>query len=237
MNSNEKKVWDYLLLKKLPIDVLIEVQDHFMSQITDLQKKRNVVFESAFEEAKNIWKPEFKMIYNPSYSLDDISILNKKLIYNESVNTFKQSLLIGFVILLIIAIFSFIFTAEFFFYTFLLISVCIVLFPVIQLFVYRKKFKLIKKYDNYRLTFHQNFVNFSLVLLGGFVQFFMNIKAFSNVLYSSFHFLRIDLYDFISWPLYFALITINAYCFINQKKYLRQIGKVEPYLRYLKASS
>ena len=177
------------------------------------------------------------MIYNPGYSLDDISILNKKLIYNESINTFKQSLFISFIILSIVGIFSFLFTAEFFFYTFLLISVCIVLFPVIQLFVYRKKFKLIKKYDNYRLTFHQNFVNFSLVLLGGFVQFFMNIKEFSNVLYDSFHFFGKDLYDFISCPLYFVFIIINAYCFINQKKYLQQIRKIEPYLKYLKVSS
>lgn len=52
MNSDERKVWGYLLSKKLPIDVLIEIQDHFMSQIADLQKKNNVAFEAAFEEVK-----------------------------------------------------------------------------------------------------------------------------------------------------------------------------------------
>ena len=35
------EIRNYLLSKKLPIDILIEVNDHFISQISDLQKEEN----------------------------------------------------------------------------------------------------------------------------------------------------------------------------------------------------
>ena len=54
------EIRNYLLSKKLPIDILIEVNDHFVSQITDLQREENLSFEEAFEKTKENWKEEFK---------------------------------------------------------------------------------------------------------------------------------------------------------------------------------
>jgi hypothetical protein len=34
------EIRNYLLSKKLPIDILIEVNDHFISQILDLQRRK-----------------------------------------------------------------------------------------------------------------------------------------------------------------------------------------------------
>ena len=44
------EIRNYLLSKKLPIDILIEVNDHFVSQINDLQREENLSFEEAFEK-------------------------------------------------------------------------------------------------------------------------------------------------------------------------------------------
>jgi hypothetical protein len=44
------EIRNYLLAKKLPIDILIEVNDHFVSQILDLQREENLGFEEAFEK-------------------------------------------------------------------------------------------------------------------------------------------------------------------------------------------
>jgi hypothetical protein len=52
------EIRNYLLSKKLPIDILIEVNDHFISQISDLQKEENLGFEEAFEKVKESWKEE-----------------------------------------------------------------------------------------------------------------------------------------------------------------------------------
>ena len=46
------EIRNYLLSKKLPIDILIEVNDHFVSQINDLQREENLSYEDAFEKTK-----------------------------------------------------------------------------------------------------------------------------------------------------------------------------------------
>ena len=52
------EIRNYLLSKKLPIDILIEVNDHFISQILDIQREENLGFEEAFEKVKENWKEE-----------------------------------------------------------------------------------------------------------------------------------------------------------------------------------
>ena len=52
------EIRNYLLSKKLPIDILLEVNDHFISQISDLQREENLSFEEAFEKTKENWKEE-----------------------------------------------------------------------------------------------------------------------------------------------------------------------------------
>ncbi len=50
------EIRNYLLSKKLPIDILIEVNDHFISQISDVQREENLSFEESFEKLKDDWK-------------------------------------------------------------------------------------------------------------------------------------------------------------------------------------
>ena len=52
------EIRNYLLAKKLPIDILIEVNDHFVSQILDIQREENLGFDEAFEKVKENWKEE-----------------------------------------------------------------------------------------------------------------------------------------------------------------------------------
>ncbi len=62
--QQESEIRNYLLSKKLPIDILIEVNDHFVSQISDLQREENLSFKDAFEKTKNEWKYELKLRFN-----------------------------------------------------------------------------------------------------------------------------------------------------------------------------
>ena len=56
IEQQESEIRNYLLSKKLPIDILIEVNDHFVSQISDLQREENLSFEEAFEKTKENWQ-------------------------------------------------------------------------------------------------------------------------------------------------------------------------------------
>ena len=112
------EIRNYLLAKKLPIDILIEVNDHFVSQISDLQREENLGFVEAFEKTKLSWKPALRMVYNPNYSLDDISILMKKIVYTESIRLFKQSFIITFSTILFLFLLSWQFSEKIFLYSF-----------------------------------------------------------------------------------------------------------------------
>ena len=65
------EIRNYLLSKKLPIDILIEVNDHFISQISDVQREENLSFEEAFEKVKDDWKEELTLSWNGSIDLSD----------------------------------------------------------------------------------------------------------------------------------------------------------------------
>lgn len=57
----KSQIANYLLAKKLPIDIMLEVQDHFISQINSLEKEENLNFEEAFEKVKLSWKKELTL--------------------------------------------------------------------------------------------------------------------------------------------------------------------------------
>ena len=63
------EIRNYLLSKKLPIDILIEVNDHFISQISNLQRDENLSFDEAFEKVKENWKEDLRIVY-PWYVLN-----------------------------------------------------------------------------------------------------------------------------------------------------------------------
>jgi hypothetical protein len=65
------EIRNYLLSKKLPIDILIEVNDHFISQISDLQRDENLTFEEAFEKVKESWGKELKPYWRGNLNLED----------------------------------------------------------------------------------------------------------------------------------------------------------------------
>lgn len=51
--AQEKQVTDYLIFQELPLDILVEIKDHMISQIADVQLRKNLNFEDAFLNVKN----------------------------------------------------------------------------------------------------------------------------------------------------------------------------------------
>jgi len=150
--QQESEIRNYLLSKKLPIDILIEVNDHFASQINDLQREENLSFEEAFEKTKENWKEELKTTV-PFYVLANkdkgaITNFEKKIRKIENYNVLKTSLAISFIQLSLFFILSnFYEVKKLRIYLFL-----IVIFPFLTIvynyifnsFAYKEKFKEIR---------------------------------------------------------------------------------------------
>ena len=84
------EIRNYLLSKKLPIDILIEVNDHFISQISDLQREENFSYEDAFEKTKESWKDELKIEF--SFFGDNESKIIKRIKKKQNIEFLTKTL-------------------------------------------------------------------------------------------------------------------------------------------------
>lgn len=76
--QHEQAITDYLILHQLPLDILLEVKDHMMSQIADIQTEENINFEKAFHKTQKLWESEFRMTKYSVFYAEEIPVIVKK---------------------------------------------------------------------------------------------------------------------------------------------------------------
>ncbi|WP_185209370.1 hypothetical protein [Chryseobacterium sp. C3] len=95
--EQEEEITDYLMLHRLPLDILLEVKDHMISQIADIQMEENVGFDEAFLKTKKLWGSEFKMTRYSIFYQEQIPVIVKKIAKARYNNILKKSLLLGLI--------------------------------------------------------------------------------------------------------------------------------------------
>lgn len=95
--EQEQQVTDYLILHKLPLDILLEVKDHMISQISDIQINENLSFDEAFHKTQKLWENEFKMTKYSVFYSEEIPVIVKKIVKTRYNNILKKSLLLGLI--------------------------------------------------------------------------------------------------------------------------------------------
>jgi hypothetical protein len=93
--AQEDQITDYLIFQKLPVDILLEVKDHMISQVLDIQLNQNLSFDDAFVKTKRLWENEFKMVSYLFFYPVKIPLIAKKIIKERYNNLLKKSLFIG----------------------------------------------------------------------------------------------------------------------------------------------
>jgi hypothetical protein len=226
------EIRNYLLSKKLPIDILIEVNDHFVSQISDLQKDENLSFDEAFEKTKLSWDKELKPYYHGDWDLEDRSKLLRTINRNNFYSLAKKSIIYTFIIIASLAILSQTINFEVYKYIFVLIIGLILCIPLINYFKNKKDLSLSKKYTKHILISIQEYTMFSIrgiyfyfkFLIDGFevakmFKDFMSVQNFDNFLFGTL--------------IAFALLFVSFLSIFSQKIYLSKIQKVKPFLKCL----
>ncbi len=98
MNTiEENKITDYLVSQNLSLDIQIEIKDHMIHQIMDLQLEEHLSFEDAFSKVKESWKNEFATTSYWMFFREPIPLIAKKVIREKYNRLLKKSLLIGLV--------------------------------------------------------------------------------------------------------------------------------------------
>ena len=233
-DSQLSEIRNYLLSKKLPIDILIEVNDHFVSQINDLQREENLSFEEAFEKTKISWKEELKMVMDNNDYTRLITPLYKKMYRRNLIDNIKATLHYSLPVLVIFYLSGY-FLPSIMFKIFTIILVCLmVLLPSANYFMNREDLYIPEKYKKYKLSFNytqggQSFgiIYFALMFIKSFSK---NILSIQNL----FHFKKVnlELEDVVYLILGgFILFFISIYFYIVQNKYLKYSQKIKVFLK------
>lgn len=93
----DQQVTDYLIFHRLPLDILLEVKDHMISQVQDIQINENLNFDEAFLKTQKLWANEFKMTKYSVFFKELIPVIVKKIVREKYNNIIKRSLLFGLV--------------------------------------------------------------------------------------------------------------------------------------------
>ena len=226
------EIRNYLLAKKLPIDILIEVNDHFVSQILDLQREENLGFEEAFEKTKLSWDKELKPYYKGDWDLQDKSKLLRTINKNNFYSLAKKSLAYTLSIIALLIILSQSINFEVYKYIFVFIIGIILSIPIINYFRNKENLSLPKKYTKYILISIQEY---TILNLSGIYFYFKFLVDGFKVAKMFKDFLSVQNFDnFIFGTLVaFALLFVSFLSIFSQKIYLSKIEKIKPFLKYL----
>ncbi len=79
-SDQENQITAYLLSRKLSPQIMAEVKDHFIMQITGLTENGDVSFQEAFLAARISWQKELEMVKADFFSFRKIARIEKELL-------------------------------------------------------------------------------------------------------------------------------------------------------------
>ena len=224
-NEEKQQIKTYLLSKKLPVDLMMEVEDHFISQINEVQAEKNLSFDEAFNVAIISWHDDLKLSWDGNWSLEDTSVLIKKSTRQKVFPILKKSLIVALVCQGVMLLSYLIIPFDVFRISFGILILLIMVFPLIIYLKEKKFFDLPKRYKNIRLSAYQDLVTVFFILpmsSGWFFRFIFEMN---------YGFLDLNFMKGIAVNFLFAFFFFfEAAIIICQQKYLAIVKKIIPYL-------
>lgn len=95
--SEKTEVRRYLASKKLPIDVIMEVEDHFTSQIESFQLRKDDTFYDAFYKTKLLWVKDFELVRKSWIAFGKVPRIVRELNMEETISLLKKATLLSFI--------------------------------------------------------------------------------------------------------------------------------------------
>ena len=236
-DSQLTEIRNYLLSKKLPIDILIEVNDHFISQISDVQREENLSYEDAFEKTKESWKDELKIEF--SFFGDNESKIIKRIKKKQNIEFLTKTLKIYLPFLIssfLLANFSNINIFKIF-NTSIFIAVLVI--PIIIQFYYFKDFQLAKNYKKNQLNTMQSINSFGSIAIMYIFLFSKDLLKKSEQFFYiiSGNYRRILDIDQRNATLLCVMIYLIIFWFIflilKQISFIKKVKEVKPFLKQL----
>lgn len=140
----EKEIQQYLLSKNLNQNLFIEINDHFIQQISTLMEEEKLSFEEAFQHTKLSWKKELDVVKADLFSFRKVTRLEKEILQKR----FRNMMLYAAIFTFILSKFIFTLSNAFMYSEIVLIG------AMALLLVYNAIFRKMRLYHYMQLSFH-----------------------------------------------------------------------------------
>lgn len=228
MNILERKqIQKYLEDKRLPLDIYLEIEDHIISQIEELEKE-GFSFQEAFLQIKTKWKKELPF---QNFSFSDVKAVPKIVakIRNAYIREIMPKILaISFSLLLVFVLGAYQLNKEQFKILYIIVYTGFIITPVVVQLI---NIRVLLQRSNYKKQPLNSFHNMVEVCYG--LSIFpmvnvVNMSKSSEMFYNVFYISETSLLSKIltlSVPLYFSSVCLFA-AFIFMK-YKREVAKMK----------
>ncbi|MDV2448387.1 hypothetical protein CMU93_12840 [Elizabethkingia anophelis] len=232
MENQDKKITDYLIEKRLPLDILLEVKDHMEDQIAALETEQNLTFDDAFEQTKISWEKDLKMGFSLfSYKFRKITRLQNSIMMRNQFRIQKKSILIMLVIFFM-TVFSAFYLPTISKYIFLIIYSSVALLGIVASVLDRKLLQTTKaNYEKNISVFQKSTSNYMLIgalfiLLSNIIDIDSSIEKVTNNANELFihhnHAFEV-IFRLTMGYLYIYMVVYGYFYYINYKKAVTKI--------------
>ncbi|MDV4100494.1 hypothetical protein CMT19_05500 [Elizabethkingia anophelis] len=232
MENQDKKITDYLIEKRLPLDIMLEVKDHMTDQIQDLEVSKNMTFDEAFSQAQLSWEEELKT-NRPSLTTYNEFLATpfvRKIYWQKRKSVIFRS--VGFalciLILLILA------ATELDITSFRIVFIAIVILstftPVLYYIRYFRVFRFTDKFANKVSVYQREFIVWSYIL-NGFNFFWISQKQIPDF-YQLLNAYKVEdaLYTYCMFAFLLFWLGMAYYCLLFSQRFVKSVQQIKKQL-------
>lgn len=226
------QIRNYLLAKKLPWDILLEVEDHMKSQVSNVESDTGKGFDDAFAEVKASWEEELKSDkkYFTTYNEFKSTPLVRKIFWAKRKQIIFKSILWGIPLILLLGIIAHNYSQDVFIKSAICLMVIISSVPFLYYLWNFRSFRFTDKFPNRVSMFQREGLVWVLI---------MNTFNISTGFYNN----KADIYPVVIFQksndpffaylflsLYFFMIFNALFTFFFYQKFVKAVKLLKPQL-------
>lgn len=222
------EVHQYLISKKLSIDIFSEIEAHFIENIERKMTKEDISFETAFKEEKIAWLSDFKLVHKNPFSNKKIPKIIFDIDKEKNKNLAHKTLYISISIVMCQLIIARIFNEDIYMIFMSILSAMILFLPFTLIMMYTYQQRLLNNipFKNIHLN---NYLNPFLSYVFAFsIDQMMNINV-KQYLYNKINYGLENISDTIT------LLLILISCCVTLFLYIYSFLTLKVNINYLKS--
>ncbi|HFK5570853.1 TPA: hypothetical protein ACG0AO_002670 [Elizabethkingia meningoseptica] len=229
--SQNNLIRQYLLGRKLPWDILLEVEDHVRVQVQDMEISEYLTFEDAFAKVQQTWEKDLRVDRLALTTYDEFlsTPFVRKIYWQKRKKTIVKATLFAVLILLSFFILARL-EEKMFTKIFIALITINVAVPIVYYFRYFRIFRFTDKFSN-KVSIFQRELMVWIFILNSFNFIWISKQTLPDF-YRLLNFQKTEDPLYAGFLLMFTLFWggMACYCFLFYRKFVKSVQYVKPQL-------